>query len=166
MGNSDTKTIGIGEFDVIREKGERIKTYALGSCVAVVIFCPRTDTVGMVHIALPSSSIDPVKGEKLPGYFANTAIPTLIKKMRMAGCVSPLREFTAKITGGATMVHFSGSRFNIGERNTKEIIEICNKVRIKIIASETGGTINRTVTAASGSKSILINNPSIGSWEL
>ena len=53
--------LGIGGIGATNTKGSSLKTYALGSCIAVVILDPQTRTVGMVHVALPDSSIKPEK---------------------------------------------------------------------------------------------------------
>jgi len=78
--------LGVGEFGASKNPSDIVKTFALGSCVAVVLMCPRTRTVGMVHVALPESKINPEKVKTRPGYFADTGIPALLQKMATMGC--------------------------------------------------------------------------------
>ena len=74
------KTLGIGEFDASNNPGVNLKTYALGSCVGVVLLHLPTRTAGLIHIALPDSSIAAGKAySDRPGYFADLGIPALLK---------------------------------------------------------------------------------------
>lgn len=58
--------IGIGELAASNEPGAVIKTFALGSCVAITLLDPPTRTVGMAHVALPDSRINPARAQLLP----------------------------------------------------------------------------------------------------
>lgn len=158
--------IGIGEFDAVNEQGDVVKTFALGSCVSVILHCPRTLVMGMVHIALPSSNTDLKKAEVLPGYFADTGIPAMIRHMRKMGAVSPLRELKAKLAGGAAVINYSNNFFNIGQRNLVEVHKILESVRIEVIAEDTGGNISRTVYAEAGTNIVVLSSPAVGKWEI
>ena len=72
-------TLGIGEYGVVNKPGDIIKTHALGSCIAIIMLDPITRSIGMVHIALPESNVHKTRAEKLPGYFADTAVPALLR---------------------------------------------------------------------------------------
>ncbi|NQU65674.1 MAG: chemotaxis protein CheD, partial [SAR324 cluster bacterium] len=78
--------VGIGELAVSKTKGEIIKTFGLGSCVAMVVLDPKVRAVGLIHIALPDSTINLEKAKKQPGYFADTGIPYLMHEMAKLGC--------------------------------------------------------------------------------
>jgi len=52
------KIIGIGEYAISSSEDDIIKTYALASCVGLVVYNPIAKIVGMVHIALPDSNIN------------------------------------------------------------------------------------------------------------
>ncbi len=71
-----TKAVGIGEWIVSNDPREAIKTFALGSCVAVVIYDVRLRVGGMIHIALPDASIDPARAAIRQGYFATSVLPS------------------------------------------------------------------------------------------
>ena len=88
--------LGVGEYGASRTPGDIVKTFALGSCVAVILMCPKTRTVGMVHVALPESKINPEKVKTRPGYFADTGIPALMKQMADMGCDPRGRGFIVK----------------------------------------------------------------------
>ena len=61
--------VGIGEWAVSNDVADTLKTYALGSCVAVMIYDSRLLIAGMIHIALPDSAVDAERARILPGYF-------------------------------------------------------------------------------------------------
>ena len=72
--------IGIGEFAISDNPQVVIKTFALGSCIAVVMQCPQNGVLGMAHIALPSSEINREESNSRPGYYADTAIALLLDR--------------------------------------------------------------------------------------
>ena len=43
--------LGIGDLAASASIGQLIVTHALGSCVAAVLRCKRSQAVGMVHVA-------------------------------------------------------------------------------------------------------------------
>jgi chemotaxis protein CheD len=137
-------TLGIGEYGVVKNPGEVIKTHALGSCVAIVILDPATRSVGMVHVALPESKVHPARAQKLPGYFADTGVPILIQKMKEMGCAGNLRKLVVKLTGGANVMD-KNNTFNIGKRNVLAIKKALWQQRMGAVAEDVGGTISRTV---------------------
>ena len=68
-----------------------LKTFALGSCIGVAMLAPRRfpggpPVAGLLHIALPDSSVNQKLSLERPGYFADTGIPILIEKMLAYGC--------------------------------------------------------------------------------
>ena len=85
---------------------------------------------------LPSSNLnnDPKQAYR----FADTAIVLLVKKMEMAGARSA--RMKAKIAGGAQMFAAitNSSISNIGQRNIAAVKETLAKLRIPIIADDTG----------------------------
>ena len=157
--------IGIGELKATKESGCGLKTMALGSCIAVVMMDPVQKAIGMVHVALPDSSIERVKALTQPGYFADTAIPALM--MQMAGLGSDARGqgFIVKLIGGATMLDPSGV-FNIGKRNLLSCRKLLWQLKLPILAEDTGGEISRTVEVDQSSGKITISSPVKGTWEL
>jgi len=59
--------VGVGEYAASKTPGEIVKTLALGSCVAVVILDAKNKSVGLLHVALPESSINKKRAEERPG---------------------------------------------------------------------------------------------------
>ncbi|MCK5882640.1 MAG: chemotaxis protein CheD [Bacteriovoracaceae bacterium] len=135
--------IGIGEMGITNLKEDEIVTYALGSCVALVLICPKTRIGAMVHVALPESHIDLSKAEDLPGYFADTGVPHLIHIMKNKGA-GDVSEYVAKMVGGAKITS-TEDYFEIGKRNITAIKKLLWQNNIQIKGEDVGGTISRTV---------------------
>ena len=151
-------TLGIGESGVVSKPGDVIKTHALGSCVAIIILDPTTRSVGMVHIALPESKVHPTRAQKLPGYFADTAVPVLLKQMKDIGAAGNLKKLVVKLTGGANVMD-KNNTFNIGKRNVLAIKKALWQQRMGAVAEDVGGTISRTVTINVDDGKVVVSSP-------
>lgn len=138
-----TKTVGIGEWAVSSDPDDEIKTYALGSCLAVIIFDANVRVAGLIHIALPDSSIDQERAKRNPGYFADTGLPLMIEEMKKHGAVR--QHVRVKLAGGASVMDDKGI-FDIGKRNILAAKRILWKSSLGAVAEDTGGDISRTVT--------------------
>lgn len=151
--------IGVGEYAASNEYGKLIKTFALGSCIALNLFSPTFDIAGMVHIALASSSTSPEKAKLLPGYFADTAVPVLINEMRAVGYRKPVSHLVAKIAGGAQTNADTNNYFKIGEKNIAAVKILLQALNISLIAEDVGDSYSRTVFIQVGSKAVHISSP-------
>ncbi len=136
-------TVGIGEWAVSKNPEDVIKTYALGSCVAVMIYDMKVKVGGMIHIALPDSSIDVARGQAQPGYFADTGLPQMIQEMKGLG--ASRAGVWVKLAGGASVMDASGY-FDIGKRNVLAVKKVLWKSSLGPLAEDTGGNSSRTVT--------------------
>jgi len=151
-------TLGIGDLGMVNKPGDIIKTHALGSCISVIMMDPATRSVGMVHIALPESKVHPVRATKLPGYFADTAIDSLIELMQSKGAAANLRKVIVKMTGGANVMD-KNNTFNIGKRNALAIKKALWQKRMGAVAEDVGGSISRTVTINIDDGKVVITSP-------
>lgn len=162
-----TKVVGVGEFAISRDPEEVIKTFALGSCVAVIFLHKPTRTVGLIHVALPESSISPEIVRDRPGYFADTGISAILQKMA-AGMAhgTPLAQgMVVKIAGGANVMD-TNNTFNIGKRNVLSLKKILWPLGMGPMAEDIGGSISRTVSVSVGTGKIVLSSPTKGEWEL
>ncbi|MFC1591737.1 chemotaxis protein CheD [Thermodesulfobacteriota bacterium] len=165
MNRQNTVMLGVGGLGSSNVNGEIVKTLALGSCVAVVVLHPQTRTVGMVHIALPDSTIDPAKGKEKPGYFADTGIPVLLDQMKKKGCNGNNKSFIVKLAGGASVMD-PNNTFNIGKRNVLAIKKILWSYGMGAVSEDVGGHISRNVEAAVETGKVIITSAGRGTWEL
>lgn len=156
------KDVGIGEFDISNRSGDEIKTYALGSCVAVVVWDKRSKTGGMIHIALPESKINLGKANSRPGYFADTGLPLLFNTFKRKG--GNLKSSMIKLAGGASMMD-ENRTFDIGRRNVIAAKRYLWRLGLGVVGEDTGGSISRTVTLEIETGKVLLNN-SEKKWEL
>jgi len=71
--------IGIGEYHITNSLEDTIKTYALGTCVSLTIYCRKKKVLGMVHIALPEATARSTGNPA--GYYADTVVQLLINSI-------------------------------------------------------------------------------------
>lgn len=157
--------LGIGDLGVSKMSGAVVKTFALGSCVAVVILDPKVHAVGMIHVALPDSSINREKVKERPGYFADSGLPVLLKEMVGLGCAPNYRGLIVKLIGGASIMD-NNEIFNIGKRNLLAIKKILWAHGMGAVAEDVGGNHSRTVSVAVDTGQITISCPGRGQWHL
>lgn len=149
-----TITLGVGDWAVSSDSADLIKTYALGSCVAVIIYDVSCRVAGMAHIALPDSAVDPAKARAQPGYFADLGVAVMIEEMKKKGATRP--HVWVKLAGGAAVMDPKGI-FDIGKRNVLAIKRALWRSSLGPIAEDTGGTTSRTVTMSVEDGSVFIS---------
>jgi len=133
--------VGMGETKLSREAP--LSALGLGSCIGLIAFCPATSWSGMAHIMLPEAFGG--QAGPLPGKFADTALPHLLAEMRSAGAKQQLRFAYA---GGAQVFQFgsdTGSRLDVGRRNTEAVERLLREARLRASASDVGGSLGRTL---------------------
>lgn len=108
--------VGVGDMKVSKNPEDQIITYALGSCIGVVIYDPIAKVGGMLHAMLPDSSIhkDKKKEDFNPDKFVNTGIPSLFKAAYKLGAEK--KRIIVRLAGCSQVMDESGI-FNIGKRN-------------------------------------------------
>ncbi|MCX6153217.1 MAG: response regulator [Candidatus Kapabacteria bacterium] len=161
---SNKIVLGMGAYEISTQVGKFLKIFALGSCIGLSFFCPPMNICALAHIALPNSSIDGIKADKLPGYFADTAIVTMLDQLNKMGCSN--RQLIAKIAGGAKTRIEIGDYFGIGQRNILAVKAGLLKKGIKIAAEDVGGNISRTVSIEVGKTKMDLYYPEKGNWEI
>lgn len=134
--------VGVGELVVSNNTSVTISTYALGSCVALVIYDSVAKAGGLIHIMLPDSSLSPEKAKDKPGMFADTGIPLMFRNLM--GLRIERRRLKAFVAGGASVIS-SSDMFKIGERNILAVKKIVNTLAIPVVRAEIGGLNNRTI---------------------
>lgn len=156
--------VGIGELAVSKNPNHIIKTMALGSCVGVMVYDPKGGGAGMLHVALPDSSINQKRAQERPGSFADTGIPALLRAMRKVGYDGKSR-LVVKLAGGASIMD-PNNTFNIGKRNILAVKKILWGYRLGAISDDLGGSISRSVSLEVPTGKVTISSPGRGEWEL
>jgi len=136
--------IKVGMSDVkICVSPNAVTTLGLGSCIGVAIRDPLTKIGGLVHIMLPDST--QIKNNENKAKFADTGIEELVRLIMREG--GNRGRMVAKIAGGSQMFAFNnkGSLMRVGERNAIACKEKLVKMRIPLLAEDTGQNYGRTV---------------------
>ena len=136
--------VGMGEMQISKSSSTMLIAPGLGSCIGVVMYDFMNKIGGMVHIVLPDSTTATRSGNKMPGKYADTAIPALINDMLKLGADKD--SIVVKMVGGAQMFNLDkgGNVLNIGVRNTIAVKAAINKENLLIKACDTGGNKGRT----------------------
>jgi len=159
-----TILVGVGEYAASKTPGDVIKTFALGSCVGVIFLVPHLRMVGLLHVALPDSSINSRLYKDKPGMFVDTGISALLNKMGQLGYNEKDRTIV-KLVGGATIMD-PNNTFNIGKRNLLAVKKILWKYRLGVLAEDIGSNISRTVMVDVDSGRVDLSSPARGQWKI
>jgi chemotaxis protein CheD len=135
--------VGMAQFRVATAP-TRMMTFALGSCVGIVLYDPVSKIGGLAHVMHPSS--ERVSNNVNKAKFVDTAVELMLSRMAKKGALRS--RIKAKIFGGAKMfqsISASPGVIQIGEENVKATREELAKRNIPIVAESTGGTKGKTV---------------------
>ncbi len=147
--------VGIGELGVSANRENTIKTFALGSCVAVLAYDRMNKVAGLMHVALPDSSINPAKAQEKPAYFADTGMTAFLQELELAAAA---RTFlTVRLVGGSSIMD-DQHRFDIGKRNVLAIRKLLWKYGLGTIAEDVGGSISRTVSLSVSTGDVVVTS--------
>jgi chemotaxis protein CheD len=135
-------TVDIGDFKVTTDPADVVVTYALGSCIAVMLHDPVRRAAGMIHYMLPLSETSPEKAKTRPAMFADTGVPLLFHSMYDLGCRK--EDLVVKVAGGGALYDDKGI-FNIGKRNYTVLRKMFWKTNVLVAAEDVGGARSRTV---------------------
>jgi chemotaxis protein CheD len=135
--------LGIGDHAIANRADDVLKTFALGSCVAIVIYYPARQVLAMAHIALPASKINRELARAKPGHFADTAIKLLLDTL-VQQYYCPLNGLIINLYGGADSIRKSDV-FNIGRRNLLAITAMLDTYGLSDNTDNTGGHLSRTI---------------------
>lgn len=138
----DSVAVGLGECKVSRNVEEVLVAYGLGSCVGIGMYDSQLRLAGLLHAVLPTSPNGVVERS---AKYVTSGIEILLDEMIKAGAV-PSR-ILVRMAGGANMLTAPGfsNTFNIGTRNVEAAHEVLNRLRLRLVSEEVGGTIGRTV---------------------
>ncbi len=151
-----TKVIGVADMKVSNVPGDVLITYALGSCLGIMVHDPVAQVGGLLHVMLPDSQIDPAKAQANPHMFVDTGVPRLFKACYEMGAVKA--RMVVKVCGGAHQgADESADRFQIGKRNAVQLKQLLWKNGVMIKAQDVGGIqLSRTVSLDVGSGEVVV----------
>jgi chemotaxis protein CheD len=153
------RVVGVADLKVSNVVGERLITYALGSCLGIVVFDPVASVAGMLHVMLPTGTIDAAKMAEKPAMFVDSGVPLLFKECYKLGAKK--ERMQVKVAGGAHQgAREEDDRFQIGKRNMIALRKLLWKNNVLVHAHDTGGIqTSRTmwVDVATGEVTLKIN---------
>jgi chemotaxis protein CheD len=155
--------IGVGDGGVSRDPDAVLVTYALGSCVALMLHDPMAHVAAMAHYMLPETTDSKSQPDVRPYRFADTAIPSLLRAALAQG--ADQRRLLVFAAGGAQVMN-DNSIFNIGKRNCLALRKALWKFGLVAHAEDTGGTAIRTVRFEVGSGRVWLQSPGGKQWEM
>jgi chemotaxis protein CheD len=159
----DPIVVRIAEFHAGRGEG-RMKTFALGSCLAIVLYEPANRVGALSHTMLPQAQNTPSSeaGTRTPAKYVDSAIPAMVQEICKLGA-SP-SKVVSKLVGGARMFPgiASSEVVNIGERNVARARQVLAAMKISIVAEDTGGTHGRSVLFDLSDGSLLVSSLKAG----
>jgi chemotaxis protein CheD len=124
---------------------DEIITYALGSCLGITIYDPVLQVGAMVHVMLPSSSIDPVKASSNPCMFVDTGVKKLFLDTYRTG--AQRNRLVVIAAGGACANGVEqDDYFQIGKRNVTVLRNLLWKNGIMLKNCDFGGNLARTMS--------------------
>jgi len=147
--------VDIADLKVSADPDAIIITYALGSCIAVIVYDPVRKAGGMIHYMLPMSETSPEKAKERPAMFADTGIPLLFHTMYEMGCRKT--DLIVKAAGGGALYDDHG-HFAIGQRNYTILRKMFWKAGVMIAAEDVGGAKSRTARLFVGTGRCTINS--------
>lgn len=147
--------VGISDIKVSNNAEDVIVTYALGSCIGIVVFDPVAKVGGMLHYMLPESALDQNKARENPAMFADTGIPLLFKSCYKLGAEK--KRMLIKAAGGASILDDTNF-FRIGQKNIMAMRKIFWKNNVMIDREDTGLNYNRTVRLEMSSGKVFVRS--------
>jgi len=133
-----------GEYFVHEE--DLLITTTLGSCIAACLWDRERRVGGMNHFMLPEGSGD-------SGRYGSYAMELLINEMMKRGASRLTME--AKVFGGGAVISGMNS-LNVGERNTKFVIDYLHTERIPIVSKDVMDIYPRKVCFLPGSGKAMV----------
>jgi len=135
------QVVGIADCRASRDSSDELVTYALGSCIAVVVYDPVAKVGGMLHFMLPEAS-GGLGAERPLAMFADTGVPVLIDRVLALG--ADKRRLIVRAAGGAQVMD-PNEVFNIGKRNQLALKKVMWKAGVFVHGEDLGGSVSRTV---------------------
>jgi chemotaxis protein CheD len=147
--------VGVADMKISSSPEDEIITYALGSCLGITVYDPVAHVGAMVHVMLPSASIDPLKASVNPCMFVDTGVRSLFLESYKAGAQrNRLLVFAA---GGACANGLEhDDYFQIGKRNVTMLRSLLWKNGIILKDCDFGGNLARTMSLDMATGQVMI----------
>lgn len=135
--------VSISDFKV-SEHGGILKT-TLGSCVSVVLYTNKENSIcSMSHFLLPQAT-SAEKEKETPLRYGSRIIPLQIQEMQNLGIAK--KDLLAKVSGGAAMfpLRENSNLADVGAENSNIALKILQQEKIPVVAKDIGGGSGRSI---------------------
>ena len=149
--------VGIADMRVSAFPGERLVTYALGSCLGIAVHDPVAGVGGLLHVMLPSSTINQEKARENVFVFVDTGVPALFRACYAAGARK--ERMVVMVAGGAAAAEERDDRFRIGQQNITALARLLHRNGVMLHAQDVGGVLlSRTLALVVGSGDVVVRS--------
>lgn len=148
--------VGVGDMAAANNSSVILSTFALGSCIGVVMHDSATKASALLHFMLPDSTISPDKAARQPAMFADTGFPSMMKAF--LGLKGATTRAKCYIAGGAGVISGTDA-FKIGERNIAAARLLVQRLGLVVVAADVGGINNRTLHLNISSGELTMKSP-------
>lgn len=161
------RVVGVGEALVSTSAGERLITYALGSCLGVVMYDPVARVAGLLHAQLPTIEMHRSTGATSVSAYVDTGVAALLRSCMKRGAQTS--RLVISVAGGAqarivTDPRFVESAYQIGQRNLDVLSSLLARLGLQVHAAETGGVgISRTLWIDVGTGDVALQSDGVTS---
>jgi len=148
--------VGMADLRASASPDDRLVTYALGSCVGVAAYDPTARVGGLLHVMLPSSSLDEARARINPALCVDTGVPELFRACCELGAAR--RRLVVTVAGGAAAVApGEPDQFRIGQRNLEEVRAVLHAHGVLATTTDVGGHgLSRTMSRAVGDGAVTV----------
>src|SRR6056297_1496042 len=148
--------VGVSDWKVSANSDETIITYALGSCLGIIVYDPVVRVAGLLHTMLPFSRKDPEKARMKPAMFVDTGFSVLLRDFYEMGAEK--KRIKLFVAGGASMkTAAKDDYFKIGARNFTTLRKLLWKNGFMIDYQDVGGSISRTMSIEISTGLVTVN---------
>ncbi|HSJ24559.1 MAG TPA: chemotaxis protein CheD [Longimicrobiales bacterium] len=152
--------VGIGELKVTGDANALLVTYALGSCLCVIVHDPVAKVGGLLHAMLPRREGDAGTAPDRPGLYVDSGIPALFRSCYELGA---RKDRLRVCLAGAASVHGGGAgeaddHFQVGRRNLLTARQLFWKNNVMIHGQDVGGSGWRTVQLDVGGGNVVVRS--------
>ncbi|MBW7905042.1 MAG: chemotaxis protein CheD [Phycisphaerae bacterium] len=139
--------VDIADVVVSADPRHSLVTGPLGSCLAVAAWEPQARVGGMLHFALPDSSLDETRREVAPAMFCDSGLRALLAQMAERGAVCERLE--VRVAGASRLLSDEPS-FELGKRNYLALRKQLKLLGIPLCAEHVGDSIRRALRLSIG----------------
>ena len=132
--------VSVADMKLSSDPAATFVTHGLGTCLGIAVHDATANVGGLLHVMMPTSSVNPVKAQANPFMFVDTGVPAFLDALKAAGAKQ--NRWKLKVAGGASTSH---DHFGIGKRNWVTLRKMLWKAGILIDAFDVGGSDARTM---------------------